>query len=589
MQAATHIAIGMAGLVLTNTVYGAPEINTMGCAVVAMASVLPDIDNHKSLVGRIAGVIVRLLTLHWIILGEHLQHRKTFHNPFINGIFIIASWFLVPDYAGYISVGLGLHLFFDTFQEKGIHLIDNYWLRFSEETDIEERSGKDVGLFLAISLALVAPLYFNYKYKSLDSFLREFIGTPNAAIEEYMEHEDWICDLKVNRMTESSEKGVEIPSGVYRIFGVNERRMLIRDKNNRMFELEGNAGFKRFNSCVTIPKQRAKVFEFEFELENRLLGEVLEILDTRQFYFFHGTAFTDEEVKIEEKKMEYNPIMYFHEQIHFEFCTFEDIKNYGLEDMLIEKGRFQVVYKIPETDGKVTPIRIKHPAEICHSRPRLRKVEFSFFMETLSDLLIQEGDQVLEGQEVAEIKAYHDEIMEIEFQIKSNLAKLESAKKNLGAEVEFQKSKMVEISGQLKQTREKIKAFERVIKNRDQNPRGLNIFDNTSVSTGIQMAKKTAQEKKELIGVEVSDLKAQLKQAETLIATAKNTFTQLKETLHVENNTLEEQIQDFNKKRQILAPCKGIIKKIQVTTAEITPFSFAQAMEVKIILVTERE
>jgi len=107
----THLAFGfLFGLLYMKGFFVGNQI--LFIFLVLFGSLLPDIDNPKSKVGRNAPLI-----------GWFFEHRGIFHSVFPLILLVCLTfvtnwdWFLVP-----VSVGYGSHLFIDLFTKKGLRI-----------------------------------------------------------------------------------------------------------------------------------------------------------------------------------------------------------------------------------------------------------------------------------------------------------------------------------------------------------------------------------------------------------------------------------------------------------------------------------
>lgn len=116
----SHLSIGLACWALycgANGVPVASQVGLLGAGIVALFSLLPDIDHPKSWIGRAIPILPK-------ILYATFGHRGMTHS-----VFAIASICLIFDLGGadrwvMISafVGYSSHIFSDFFADKGIEL-----------------------------------------------------------------------------------------------------------------------------------------------------------------------------------------------------------------------------------------------------------------------------------------------------------------------------------------------------------------------------------------------------------------------------------------------------------------------------------
>lgn len=125
MMFKTHFALGaLAGFFLLN--YFQPEHAFLFSFVFLFASVLPDIDTTKSIVGK------RFLPLS-SFLSIFTRHRGFFHSVWIPAISLLAFSYIDYSMIG-IAFALGyiLHIIMDALSEEGVSMFSPVWKhRFS--------------------------------------------------------------------------------------------------------------------------------------------------------------------------------------------------------------------------------------------------------------------------------------------------------------------------------------------------------------------------------------------------------------------------------------------------------------------------
>ncbi|PSF33910.1 metal-dependent hydrolase [Aphanothece hegewaldii CCALA 016] len=177
MMTPTHIAFSVA---LTSITLGTANPEILGVA--ALASLCPDIDTSKSLIGRLFFPISR-----W--LESHTIHRGITHSFFASGVVILVSYPLALNGYSHIWQGLILGYFFgwfgDVFTKSGVQAFYPSRGRMIIPRNPRLRLGtrSNAEWFLLMVLVAIATLSININ--SNGGIIRGFnqaIGLPSGAI-----------------------------------------------------------------------------------------------------------------------------------------------------------------------------------------------------------------------------------------------------------------------------------------------------------------------------------------------------------------------------------------------------------------------
>lgn len=116
MLAKTHIAFGLlTGLILLPYIH--PSNSYIFIALIAIASILPDIDCPRSKISNKIPIIPRIISIFF-------KHRGMFHSIFFAFLIPYAVYYFNPGYGIATFIGYTSHLLIDALTEEGINFLN---------------------------------------------------------------------------------------------------------------------------------------------------------------------------------------------------------------------------------------------------------------------------------------------------------------------------------------------------------------------------------------------------------------------------------------------------------------------------------
>ncbi len=411
MMAPTHITFAEFVYLLLLTTTGV-SLNLVNSTVVAVSSLLPDVDTETSLMGKCLPFIS-------CKLERKFGHRTLTHSAIclvLLGIMVLPLWFFERDVYICLLAGYGSHPFLDTMTVNGVQLFYPFSTAkcvFPFEVNNPHRYRVQTGsktdrmlswMFAAASVpALVIAL------QGYERFVRSTQQNIEAAVRDYNEFSKNHLVLAhveaYNALTRQPLRGrVEI------IGALNPQTLVFRHADGQPHTLG-----KEFQADYVVENilcsqgARARSSIRNVDLSSQLLSQVSSYADSSAENYFFGDLSTTDRVSLPENIRMFTPVTGSGGTIRLNYATFADIRAFNLEFVYITKGIVTI--------RSVSTLR--SPGDVTPSHPDLPMLEnFARISAALDpgdsvDLIRQKGDTVYEKDLLARkilTRLYDEEI-----------------------------------------------------------------------------------------------------------------------------------------------------------------------------------
>jgi len=418
MTAPTHITFAEFVYLLLLTTLGV-RLNILNVAIVAVSSLLPDIDTTYSPLGRVVPFVSR-----W--LERRIGHRTLTHSALlISGLALI----LIPLYEFnrdiYICfmTGLASHPFLDTMTVNGVRLFSPFTrvkcvfpLEVNKPHRFRIQTGGKMDRTLAfIFLAGCVPTFF-VAYEGYGRFIRITQQNIEAAVRDYGDFSRGALVLATFSSYNMLTK--EPLAGTFEIAGALNPHTLVFKGPDRMLHTLGK-DFQADYVAENIRCRRgARVRNVvsTLDLESRYLSDIAAQMDTSAENYLFGELSTEDNVSLPENIRVFTPVTGSGSILRFNHARYDDIISYGLEYVFISKGLLTIKSVIRQESavipgGESEDSSVKSvsedqlackPGAFSENR-RFQSAHFSITVETKEsvDFLKRKGDTVASGELIA--------------------------------------------------------------------------------------------------------------------------------------------------------------------------------------------
>jgi len=399
MTAPTHITFAEFIYLLILTTTGV-SLNVTNACVIAVSSLLPDIDTSVSTVGKAVPAVS-------IIVERKFGHRTLTHSvACIVGLAIL----LLPLYAvlpqAYVCfvVGYCSHLLLDTMTINGVKLFypfSTVKCVFPLEVNAPHRyriqTGSRNDKALAIIFLIGCIPTFLIAYSGYERFIRATQQNIEAAVRDY---NDFSKDnLVFAHVIAYSMLTKEPLSGNVEIVGaLNAHTLIFRDADGRLHSIG-----KQFQADYVAEKilcergRPARSYTRNLDMSNQLLCQIPAEIDTSVENYFFGLLSTTDKLSVPDDINLFSPVSGGDGSMKFNFATYDDIRNFNLEYAFISKGILTV-------KSILTGEHLQGSGETDLSIPKPgRYVQLSITVEAKDSIVFQKqkSDTVHENEIIA--------------------------------------------------------------------------------------------------------------------------------------------------------------------------------------------
>jgi inner membrane protein len=393
LTAPTHITFGQFVYLLLLTTTGV-ALNTVNAMIIAIASILPDIDTAASLVGR-----------SFPFLSERIErkfgHRTLTHSvAFIAGLALVLSplYFLSPDEYVCFLVGYSTHPFLDTMTVHGVKLfypLSTVKCVFPLEVNNPHRyrmqTGSRIDKLLGLLFLIACIPTFLIANQGYERFIRTTQKNVESAVRDYndfsRDHFVYADIVAYNMMT---KKRVQ---GIFEIVGtLNSSTLLFKDTTGALHSLgrEYQAEFVA-EKIVCLKGDPAETIVKSVDMSNQLLLQILDHLDLRYECHMFGALSSNDPFTVPQENRLFSPVSGSFSTIRFNYATYNDIQQLGLENTFISQGMLTIRTVTPKAMASDSPFG--KPRTEPHSFVQL---SFRIDLKENIEFAVQKGDTISE-------------------------------------------------------------------------------------------------------------------------------------------------------------------------------------------------
>jgi inner membrane protein len=340
MTTPTHITFAEFIYLLLLTTTGV-ALNTFNAFIIAIASILPDIDSAASYPGRaMPSVSIRL--------ERRFGHRTLTHSV----IFIVAlaaillpSRLLSADLYTCILAGYASHPFLDTMTVHGVKLfypLSSVKCVFPLEVNNPHRyrmqSGSKLDRMLGFFFLIGCIPVFLIANQGYERFIRSTQKNIESAVRDY---NDFSRDNIVTGNTKAYNMLTKQPFvGTVELIGaLNPSTLIFKGVDGDLHTLgkDFEADFVAEN-ILCERGAAARSFVRSIDLSNQLLSQITTYIDTSLENYLFGDLTTADKVSLPENIRMFSPITGGGGTIKLNFARYHDISTFNLEYVFITKG-----------------------------------------------------------------------------------------------------------------------------------------------------------------------------------------------------------------------------------------------------------
>lgn len=560
----THWAAGLAVLYLSYIFLQGPEITFLGAMWVLMFSMLPDfLDNPKSRPGMVCSALVRALTLGRVEWGRYVEHRGFAHSISALALFSLLAYAVSPSMTAYLMLGMGSHIYIDTFQKRGVSLLGfgEWRMRFSKNVEIP--AGRQEEAFFAAAALLVVVMGIAVQsYGGSKMAVCRALATLECTIrtlEKYRAEGKEVTLILTGALRQPA--GGEVLSGNFPDPEAVGRARLVFWKNGEPFSL-GHSADDNFladrNAHIEAGPAR-KTCRFGVSLRSQVLGELKEMLAAvpEPFHLSGNLLLRDgHSVKIYQSR--FNTVSGKGEQLKFTFAGLRDIDAYEIGHLVAESADLELVYYVEPTAGCRWQVRPVVGARETFS--------LSFQVQDLEHVLVKRGDRLQRGQVIARLRHLDSRIGLLEATLASKEKASERLQEGFVREQKVAAQDDRRLRKELLMVAKRVEAYNALLKGDEAFFREkLNRPSLSSVELQALMVetKRAATKLREREEARVDKLRRELERLKNIAAKARQTFQAGKEKLALEIRKDLEELGGLRLKREVKSPASGRVISIE--------------------------
>jgi inner membrane protein len=392
MTAPTHITFAEFVYLLILTTTGV-SLNIVNTILIAVSSLLPDIDTAASLIGKTFPFISTRLE-------RRFGHRTLTHSVIFIACMSVVSMPLLlfnTDLFSTFIVGYTSHPFLDTMTVNGVKLFYPFStvkcvfpLEVNNPHRYRVQTGGKMDKTLAIIFLVGCIPTFVIALQGYERFIRSTQQNIESAVRDFNEFSiDHIVQANViayNMLTKEPLTGtVEI------VGAVNPNTLIFKGTDKHLHSLG-----KSFQADYVAEKvlcnrwKPARSIITNVDLSNQLLSQITSYIDTSAENYFFGELTTTDKVSLPENIKLFCPISGSSNIIKFNFATYDDIRDFNLEYVFIAKGLLTIKSIITDSSVNVSQINnliIPRPENYVQLSVVLNAKESINFLKNRGDTL----------------------------------------------------------------------------------------------------------------------------------------------------------------------------------------------------------
>src|ERR1041384_6454148 len=372
MSSPTHVTFALFMYLLLLTTAGV-ALNPVNAAVVALSSLLPDIDTGASSVGM-------LLPFISLRIERRFGHRTVTHSAlFIAALGLAALPLMALDRDLYLCTlaGYASHPFLDTMTVNGVKLFHPFSPAkcvFPLEVNNPHRyrirtGGRLDGALGFIFLIACGPMFY-VAYQGYERFIRATQQNIEAGVRDYEElSRDYLVLASVNAVNMLTKQPV---TATVEIVGALNPHTLVFKGPDRQLHTMGRDFEADFTVRSILCEKGAPANSSlrKIEAGHRFLSEVVSSLDTASENYLFGDLTTSDRISLPENIRMFTPVSGGGSLIRLNYATSEDIRACNLEHVFLTKGIVTVktIHTGPGDSSGISPANASGAGDIIPIR-----------------------------------------------------------------------------------------------------------------------------------------------------------------------------------------------------------------------------
>jgi len=423
MTAPTHLAFGLCIHLLIMVTMRCLNASWSAILVTLVASLLPDFDTPRSIIGFLIQRIVRIASFGRIDLS-HMKHRGFSHSLPCLMLFCLILLPLRRDFLPYFILGFLSHLLADSFQKSGIRLLGftNHWMRFSLKTSIPMRSDGEYA-FLGSSLLVVALCAFIIAQGGASAMICKVLGTVRATSESIAAWQDYRLTLVVTSggdgKAEEEYDVVDVLGNDAIILSMNGVPVKYGYSDTCQLRAQGRKSY-------AVRHEKVTRVAYPFVLKDEPLSSLYSRIEQAYPYYVSGCALLEKSVSLPSFYNRFNTVEAEGRRLNFRYARLDDLKIYHIENNLVGTGDFTVTYQVPQGQD-VSGLQAKVKGEASEDVVRIQKRIAE--LERLKDADVKELLGVSEEEAAVYQRLFRKTIAALLEEEKVNLLRLQSIRR----------------------------------------------------------------------------------------------------------------------------------------------------------------
>lgn len=559
----THWASAIAALFMAHILFNAPEVNTYGLILTWLFSMLPDfIDNPQSRPGMVFSGFVKLISAGRWDIGRYVEHRGFWHSFTALALMTAIAYLIWPSAAPYLFLGMGSHIFFDGFQEKGISLLGfGEWRgRISKKAKIPSGRQEEF-YFMAATLIPIFVGAWLVAEGGTKPVICKYLGTVECTARMVQKHRAEGKATVLLLQGASHQSGGGPLSGEFHEPEAIGMARIVFWKDGIPYSL-GNSEDDNFiagrSSFIKVLGE-AKACRFAFQIRGKTLGSLKDFIDASlPYYRISGNVLLSEAVNLKIFHNRYNSISGKGRQLKLTAAKLPDIEAYEIENALIETADLELVYYAKGNE----PCRFDPPKDVASAEIYTQHIT----LRLSASLLMGEGDSVNEGMAIAEDPGIDEQVRLLREELLTEKSRLERRELALARHKEKYLAEGKELAPDLMLAGkyvERLKQFRRASGHQLLRIAGLSLPRSVTGAELQAAAKRVSGELLERLEKEHGQMKEKLERSQESHLKDLRELQDLKEKYALEVQKKKAEIADLKNKREIHAAVSGKVLRIE--------------------------
>ncbi len=427
MIAPTHITFAEFIYLLILTTAGI-ALSPLNGLTIALASVLPDVDTQASRVGRLLPFISRRIE-------RRFGHRTLTHSLlFIILLAIVLSPLLFINLNIYLCfiIGYASHPFLDTMTVNGVRLFYPFSdlkcvfpLEVNQPHRYRVQTGSKIDKTLAVMFFIGCIPTFLIAHQGYERFVRFTQRSVESAVRDYNEFsKTHSVHAEINAHDLLTKEQL---NGTFELFGaLNDHTLLFMGSDKRLHTVGKEYHAEYVAQDVLCYKGIPVTTSIRsIDMTNQTLALLANYIQPDQETLFFGTLRTKDKVTLPPDEREFSPVKGTTTHLVCNYASLADIKDLGLENVLIEQGTLIARSLVPVVSAD---------SAFAHVRSAYSEISFAATTGQMVQLNVRVSDTVAIGQALArvtlaapieaEIQLHRNQIQALKGELNQKLSEL---------------------------------------------------------------------------------------------------------------------------------------------------------------------